>query len=435
MNERVHNLQWCMGRFPNRNIKQVRNPALNFAHRGQRHFNRGKIDNVISKYSESGIIDTKTSEFLRKNNPITPVFYTLPKIHKDLSNPPGRPIVASTDSILSPLSIYLEKILTPITQTSPSFILDTGEFLKCIKGLGRVPVDTILVTLDVKDLYTSIPHLDGINAVHHSLTTAGLTTSQINLCVELLTIVLYNNFFLFQDTFYLQKRGTAMGSNVAPPYANTYMTEFETSVIYKHPLFQNVSLWKRFIDDIFCIWGGTLESLQEFFLFLNGAWPGIKFTISHDSHSINFLDTMVLKDQAGFLTTDLFTKSTDRNSLLHFQSFHPPSTKRSIPISQFQRVKRIVPDRNLCENRLQNMTSKFIERGYPPRVLAQSRNPPPRHPTRIRVHAFPLCTHITPSLSFFTRLLGDTGISCPQPIRIYLSLDLLFYHVSEGHPI
>ncbi|CAJ0964623.1 unnamed protein product, partial [Ranitomeya imitator] len=57
------------------------------------------------------------------------VFYTLPKIHKDLSNPPGRPIVASTDSILSPLSIYLEKILTPITQTSPSFILDTGEFL------------------------------------------------------------------------------------------------------------------------------------------------------------------------------------------------------------------------------------------------------------------------------------------------------------------
>ncbi|CAJ0965360.1 unnamed protein product [Ranitomeya imitator] len=253
---------------------------------------------------------------------------------------------------------------------------------KCIKGLGRVPVDTILVTLDVKDLYTSIPHLDGINAVHHSLTTAGLTTSQINLCVELLTIVLYNNFFLFQDTFYLQKRGTAMGSNVAPPYANTYMTEFETSVIYKHPLFQNVSLWKRFIDDIFCIWGGTLESLQEFFLFLNGAWPGIKFTISHDSHSINFLDTMVLKDQAGFLTTDLFTKPTDRNSLLHFQSFHPPSTKRSIPITQFQRVKRIVPDRNLCENRLQNMTSKFIERGYPPRVLAQSRNPPPRHPTR-----------------------------------------------------
>ncbi|CAJ0929680.1 unnamed protein product [Ranitomeya imitator] len=338
---------------------------------------RGKIDTVISKYSDLGIIDTKTSEFLRKSNPITPVFYTLPKIHKDLSNPPGRPIVASTDSILSPLSIYLEKILTPITQTSPSFILDTGEFLKCIKELGRVSVDTILVTLDVKDLYTSIPHLNGINAVHHSLTTAGLTTNQINLCVELLTIVLHNNFFLFQDTFYLQKRGTAMGSNVAPPYANTYMTEFETYIIYKHPLFRNVSLWKRFIDDIFCIWGGTLESLQEFFLFLNGAWPGIKFTISHDSHSINFLDTMVLKDQA-----DLFTKPTDKNSLLHYHSFHPPSTKRSIPISQFQRVKRIVPDRTLCENRLQNMTSKFIERGYPPRVLAQSRDPPPRHSTR-----------------------------------------------------
>ncbi|CAJ0934168.1 unnamed protein product [Ranitomeya imitator] len=194
---------------------------------------RSKIEAVITKYSTLGIIDTKTCEFLRKNNPITPVFCTLPKIHKDLSNPPGRPIVASTDSILSPLSIYLEKILTPITQTSHSFILDTGEFLQCIRELHRVPTNTLLVTLDVKDLYTSIPHLNGINVVHHSLTTAGLTTNQIDLCVELLTIVLYNNFFLFLDTFYLQKRGTAMGSNVAPP-ANIFRSALQFCTHYHH---------------------------------------------------------------------------------------------------------------------------------------------------------------------------------------------------------
>ncbi|CAJ0951139.1 unnamed protein product [Ranitomeya imitator] len=201
---------------------------------------------------------------------------------------------------------------------SASFILDTGDFLQCIRDLHRVPPNTLLVTLDVKDLYTSIPHLNGINAVHQSLTAAGLDTDQINLCIELLTTVLYNNFFLFQDSFYLQRRGTAMGSNVAPPYANTYMALFETSVIYKHPLFiHNVSVWKRYIDDVFCLWGGSLESLQEFFLFLNDAWPGIKFTISHDQNAINFLDTTVLKDSAGLLTTDLYSKPTDRNSLLY----------------------------------------------------------------------------------------------------------------------
>ncbi|CAJ0956844.1 unnamed protein product [Ranitomeya imitator] len=181
------------------------------------------------------------------------------------------------------------------------------------------------------------------------------------------------------DSFYLQRRGTAMGSNVAPPYANTYMALFETSVIYKHPLFiHNVSMWKRYIDDVFCLWGGSLESLQEFFLFLNDAWPGIKFTISHDQNAINFLDTTVLKDSAGLLTTDLYSKPTDRNSLLHYQSFHPPSTKRSIPISQYQRVKRIVPDPILCEERLQGMTTKFLKRGYPSAILARSRDPPPQ---------------------------------------------------------
>ncbi|CAJ0964830.1 unnamed protein product [Ranitomeya imitator] len=157
------------------------------------------------------------------------------------------------------------------------------------------------------------------------------------------------------------------------------MALFETSVIYKHPLFiHNVSVWKRYIDDVFCLWGGSLESLQEFFLFLNDAWPGIKFTISHDQNAINFLDTTVLKDSAGLLTTDLYSKPTDRNSLLHYQSFHPPSTKRSIPISQYQRVKRIVPDPILCEERLQGMTTKFLKRGYPSAILARSRDPPPQ---------------------------------------------------------
>ncbi|CAJ0964829.1 unnamed protein product [Ranitomeya imitator] len=177
------------------------------------------------------------------------------------------------------------------------------------------------------------------------------------------------------DSFYLQRRGTAMGSNVAPPYANTYMALFETSVIYKHPLFiHNVSVWKRYIDDVFCLWGGSLESLQEFFLFLNDAWPGIKFTISHDQNAINFLDTTVLKDSAGLLTTDLYSKPTDRNSLLHYQSFHPPSTKRSIPISQYQRFGFLsptgIPQLTIQESR--DHQAEFRQRGALPRSQVDS---------------------------------------------------------------
>ncbi|CAJ0949676.1 unnamed protein product [Ranitomeya imitator] len=344
---------------------------------------RQLISDTILKYTELGVLDAKTSNFLTNPHPITPVFYTIPKIHKNLEKPPGRPIVASTDSILSPLAVYLEKILTPLTRLAKSYILDTGSFLKILKDLGSIPPGSILVTMDVKDLYTSIPHIEGINSVHKLLTKSHFSPDQINLCVDLLTIILTKNFFMFQDDFYLQIRGTAMGSNVAPPYANCYMADFEESHIYSHPLFNdNVVLWKCYIDDVFCIWGGTLESLASFFGWLNTAWPGISFTMSHDNSRRNFLDTMVILQSDGSISTDLYTKSTDRNSLLHFTSFHPPATKKSVPKSQFQRVSKIVSDGDLRPLRLQEMSTKFSERGYSSSVLKQAVTPSPPRPNR-----------------------------------------------------
>ncbi|CAJ0947994.1 unnamed protein product [Ranitomeya imitator] len=190
------------------------------------------ISDTLLKYTELGVLDLKTCEFLTNLHPVIPVFYTIPKIHKNLEKPPGRPIVASTDSILSPLAIYLEKILTPLIRSSKSFILDTGSFLDILKEVGPIPPHSTLVTMDVKDLYMSIPHIEGINSVHKLLTQSGFLPDHINLCIELLTIILTRNYFLFQDDFYLQTRGTAMGSNVAPPYANCYMADFEESQIY-----------------------------------------------------------------------------------------------------------------------------------------------------------------------------------------------------------
>ncbi|CAJ0919542.1 unnamed protein product [Ranitomeya imitator] len=161
-----------------------------------------------------------------------------------------------------------------------------------------------------------------------------------------------------------------MGSNVAPPYANAYMAHFEDTSIYTHELFQNhVLTWKRYIDDVFCIWRGDLDSLQDFFLFLRTAWPGLDFTMTHDPYRISFLDTVVIKDTNGNLSTDLYSKPTDRNSLLHYDSFHPKNMKKSIPKSQLHRVTKIVSDPAIKEQRTSEMKSKFRERGYPPRIL------------------------------------------------------------------
>ncbi|CAJ0944555.1 unnamed protein product [Ranitomeya imitator] len=333
-----------------------------------------KIAPIVEFHFQAGTIDSKMRDFLIKRDPITPIFYILPKIHKRLVKPPGRPIVSLTDSVLSPLSMVLEKILTPLVKTTRSFLLDTSDFIQIIKSLGPLAPSSLLITWDVNSLYTSLIHEKGLAATDRLLSENRVDIKIHHFCADLLGIVLKENYFMFQDTFYAQQQGTAMGANVAPPYAIAYMTAFESDFVYNHPLFTaHCRVLQRYIDDIFCVGDGPIESLLPFDQHINSIWPELKFTIQHDTHKMSFLDTLVYKEREGRLGIDIFTKPTDRNGLLHFSSCHPPSIKRSIPKSQFHRVDRIVSDMDIKKTRLMEMEQKFTDRGYPQGVLTDAK--------------------------------------------------------------
>ncbi|CAJ0952549.1 unnamed protein product [Ranitomeya imitator] len=134
-----------------------------------------------------------------------------------------------------------------------------------------------------------------------------------------------------------------MGSNVAPPYANCFMAFFEEHFVYSNTYFQDyATTWRRYIDNIFCIWRGPLDSLLSFHKYLNQIWPELQFTIHYDLDTVSFLDTRIIKHPDGILEIDLHVKETDRNSLLLFSSCHPRATRESLPLSQFNRITRIV---------------------------------------------------------------------------------------------
>ena len=90
----------------------------------------------------------------------------------------------------------------------------------------------------------------------------------------------------------------------------------------------------RFIDDIFMIWNGVYDTLTTFIRYLNGMVPSINFTHEISYHSVNFLDTKVLKDARGNIITDVYQKPTDTHPYLNWTSAHPPYLKHTIPYSQ-----------------------------------------------------------------------------------------------------
>lgn len=57
--------------------------------------------------------------------------------------------------------------------------------------------------------------------------------------LDLTKISLTKNYFLFERDFYLQVQGTAIGTLLAPNYANLFMGKFEHDYIYNNNPFQS----------------------------------------------------------------------------------------------------------------------------------------------------------------------------------------------------
>ncbi|XP_072429795.1 uncharacterized protein [Chiloscyllium punctatum] len=182
-------------------------------------------------------------------------FYCLPKIHK--ANTPGRPIVSGNGIQCENLSGYEEGILTPIVQGIPSFCRDIMDFLQKLSTHRPVEPGTFLVTMDVSALYTSIPHNDGIAATASELNMNNCQSP--NTILQLIRFILDHNVFTFDNQFFIQAYGTAMGTKFAPQYANIFMHRFEQDFFSTQDL--QPILYTRYIDDIFFLWTHDEEPL------------------------------------------------------------------------------------------------------------------------------------------------------------------------------
>ena len=129
--------------------------------------------------------------------------------------------------------------------------------------------------------------------------------------------------FTFNDKNCLQIHGTAMGTRMAPSYANLFLAKFETDALSRAPYRPHT--WWRYIDDIFMIWTHSVDDLKTFTTYLNNIHPTIQFTSNYSFTSIPFLDVNVSLIN-GKLTTDLYTKPTDKHQYLLQSSCHPKHT-------------------------------------------------------------------------------------------------------------
>ena len=328
-----------------------------------------EVTQAVRAMYQEGHIDKPTAEYLLPPQMVrTQEMYFQKKIHK---NPPStRPIVSGCNGPTEKISAYLDHWLQPLAKSLPSYIKDTKEFVKYIEST-KLPKDCILCTLDVSSLYTNIPTEDGIHAAlqaNENWKNKDPTCPPTSWLKKLLELILYKNVFRFNDKFYIQKQGTAMGTKMAPAYANIFMGTLESRILSQtnpSPIH-----WKRYIDDIFLVWTDTKESLEQFIKSINDLHPHINFTAEFSTDEIIFLDLCLYKGERfakeGILDIKTHIKPTNTQQYVHASSAHPPGTGRGIIKGELLRYLRTNSNeatfQTYKEKHVQNMKKEVIDK-------------------------------------------------------------------------
>ena len=133
-----------------------------------------------------------------------------------------------------------------------NLMTDTNDFLRRLNEIYHlITPESIMITMDINYLCTNIPHTDGINACRPFLNRNTTDPALINNIPILIDFILTHNLLIFNNDHYSQINGTAMGTKMAPAYANIFMDAIETLFLSASPI--RPSIYYRYVDDIFLI--------------------------------------------------------------------------------------------------------------------------------------------------------------------------------------
>ena len=114
------------------------------------------VNDTTKTFKTQKLINEKATAELKRNDPKAPKIYLRLKIH--IEDNPGRPVVYLVNchnANYKPQSIVKE---------IPSYVKDT----QTLEKVKDIPQDSLLVTLDVRSLYTNIRDNKDIKAVKES---------------------------------------------------------------------------------------------------------------------------------------------------------------------------------------------------------------------------------------------------------------------------
>lgn len=319
-------------------------------------------NNLIKKWEHLKYISKETSYELKINNALAPKFYGLPKLHKP--GIPLRPIVSYIQSPFYNLSKYLSNILSKVIKKTQYYIKDSWTFKQFIDTV-KLNNNQKLFSLDIVSLYTNIP-TDLAKEITRKRWNEiqEHTTLPIEEFLQALELTLNSTFFQYNNTFYKQTYGCAMGSPISSTIAELVLEDLEKTIIPK--IDYELPFFKRYVDD--CLTAFLPEQKNTILEKFNSYHQKIQFTIEDEVDSkIDFLDLTLINNKTNILT-QWHTKSTWSGRYTNFNSTHPTNQKKTVIIGLADRAIKLTSPifRNEIIQKAKNI---LINNNYPKTMI------------------------------------------------------------------
>jgi hypothetical protein len=201
-----------------------------------------------------------------------------------------------------------------------------------------------------------------------------LTTQDIQ---NILIAIYVTAYIEYQGNYFLQKRGTPTGYTVSGTLAEIVFQELDDKIHEAHP---DLPLWKRYKDDIIIV---ANKQITELLLnCANKFHPEIKFTIETETNrTLNFLDLQIKRLDHTF-EYKMYTKPSQTDRTLNFNSHHPKATKANVIKNEAKRIQErtLKPhDNKILQNEL---VQKLLANDYPPAFIQSHLRKPQDKPTK-----------------------------------------------------
>ena len=274
------------------------------------------------------------------------------KLHKQGN--PIRPLINFKTAPAYNLAKYIDSLikekLDMFTDTS---IKNTYDFIEKINKI-KIEPGYKMISLDVKNLYTSIPKHETVNFLKNKLIHSNkFNINEIHEIIQSINVIINQNYFQYNNKLYSQKDGLVMGGPLSALLSEIYMQNYETNNIINNKIYSPfIKAYYRYVDDTFILFRGSNRQAENLVKYLNKINKNIQFTLEIQiNNKLNFLDLTVsiINNKFDF---SIYRKPTQTDAIIPHDSNHPYSQKISFFNSIFYRLERIPLNKTNYEHEL-----------------------------------------------------------------------------------